>query len=747
MSVVADLSVVISANASKLNSGLNQAENKVKNFASSAGAAMTDFGGKVTAWTAPLTAAFGVAVVQAAQFDQTMTNTAAVMGQSRSEMTQLNAQILALGGESLAGPQKVADAFYDIVGAVADPTVRIALLNVAVKTSEAGASDLTTTTAALITVMNGYGLSADKAAWASDVMTQTVGRGVGTMDELAGALPPVVALAADMGINFNDIASYLALSTTKGFSFSEAGTQMRAAMVALKNPNETMIAGLKEIGFKSGDAAVEALGLKGTYDKLATTTVANTDGLAKMTGSVEALTGVMVLTDKGSDGFLDGFKTGLDGATEAAQKIQRESPAATFALMSSKAQELSITAGNVLLPVLQDIGDAVIPLVDNIIKWMNANPQLAGTMIAVAGGAVLLGPALMIVGTALKGVGIAFAVMTGPMLPVIIGLAGIAAGFVAIKALIDSGQFAAGLEGWTSGLNDAWRVAQMVFDNIKAGLTRFSLDIQLQLQTWIGSIRKIALDATGIDIAPNFVANTDALRESIAKTEIGDMVYKQLQEQMASGGPIDLTQAQTFTVNVGDAPVNIQGSLADALLDPAILADMGLRGKVLVQDALKQAFMIGDQQTVDLLTPVAVNMGLDMASLQANVAADIAAGNYDATVEAHLNVVAIVGGLQNIPNLISQAIGAAGGALDTLATAAAPYAEIPGYASGTSMVYSSGLAMIHQGEAVLTADQNAAMRQGKKGSGNSYTFHVASYGQSPAQLLEMLKREARVQGI
>lgn len=259
-----------------------------------AGQKVADFGGSLLKMSAPIVAGFGIAVSAAMGFDESLTNTAAVMGLTRDQTAALGDQLLQIGADSQAGPQAVADAYYDIAGAVSDVNLHMPILNQAIATAEAGNADLGATTRALTSIMNSYEFGAYDAAYASDVMTRTVGMGVGSMDDLAAAMPQVTGLAHSLGVSFEDLGTMMAYLSTKGNTFSESATQISAMMTAMIKPNQDMAAALKDLGYTTGQAAIDALGLQGAYQALVD--AGHGDQMAALTGSVEALRGVTSLT-------------------------------------------------------------------------------------------------------------------------------------------------------------------------------------------------------------------------------------------------------------------------------------------------------------------------------------------------------------------------------------------------------------------------------------------------------------------
>lgn len=355
-----------------VNDELSKSEEKLDKIASGLGVA-----------TAALVAFFGISLGSAVQFSESMTNVAAVLGQTREEQAALSAEILDFGATARAGPQAVAAAYYDIVGGVADATTHMAILQQATAVSEAGNAQLTSTTAALISVMNSYKFSADQASFASDVLTRTVQVGVGTMEDFATALPMVTGLANSLGISFDELGASAAYLTTQGFSASIATTQLRAMMTALLNPNEKMNILLRDSGFATGQAAIQSLGLAGAYKALQTS--ANNTGvsLASAAGSVEALNGAIALSTQEAANALGNFNDGLEGATSAAREIQMASPAAQMDLFKSSIEAMRIEIGNALIPALNLLIEKVRPVISVITEFAQANPVVIQTIFGI----------------------------------------------------------------------------------------------------------------------------------------------------------------------------------------------------------------------------------------------------------------------------------------------------------------------------------------------------------------------------
>ena len=376
------------------------------------GTRLQNLGRNITIATAPLAAGLGASVVAAGNFESSMTNAAAVLGLSADEMAALNAQVLRIGRASRQGPQAAAEAFYDIVGGVADASTHMAILEAAIGTAEAGNADLGGTTNALIAVMNSYGFSAEDAAYVSDVLTRTVGVGVGTMDEFGGALGMTAGLASSLGISFDDLGAMMGFITTQGMSASEAGTQLTAMMTSLLNPNERMKAALSELGVESGTAAIQMYGLDGVFRELSGRSGTFQSEMAGALGSVEALRGVTALGNNSAVAALAAFEDGLAGAMEAARRIQMQSAAAQFDLLKSQMSGLSITIGTKILPALNDLIKQIVPVIEKIGEWVTANPEAMRSLLLLVGAAVIAGPIITVLGGVIGALSTAVGVLT-----------------------------------------------------------------------------------------------------------------------------------------------------------------------------------------------------------------------------------------------------------------------------------------------------------------------------------------------
>ena len=99
----------------------------------------------------------------------------------------------------------------------------------------------------------------ERVAWASDVMIQAVGMGMGSMQEFISAMAPLSGAAASVGVGFDEIGSTLAYMTSTTDTAATAGTKPESFMIALQKPSDTLSAALERMGYTSGTAMLAEL--------------------------------------------------------------------------------------------------------------------------------------------------------------------------------------------------------------------------------------------------------------------------------------------------------------------------------------------------------------------------------------------------------------------------------------------------------------------------------------------------------
>jgi TP901 family phage tail tape measure protein len=288
----------------------------------------------------------------AGNFETSMKNIQAITGKTGNEMKGLEAKLLSIGSKAAAGPQAVVGAFNDVAGGITKEAAQLPVLNNALALAEAGQADLGIATNGLVKIMNSYNFTAgeeaeinERAAWASDVMTQAVGMGVGSMNEFVSAMAPVSGMAASVGVGFDEVGATMAYMTATTDTAATAGTKLQSFIAALQRPSDDLAAALATVGITSGSAMLAQYGLAESAKIIGDVFNGDQDAIAQAMGRMEAMKAVVSLTGSTYADFASEFGSTMDGITAKSQAVQTQSYESKLARLQAASGSLKIKMG------------------------------------------------------------------------------------------------------------------------------------------------------------------------------------------------------------------------------------------------------------------------------------------------------------------------------------------------------------------------------------------------------------------
>lgn len=304
---------------------------------------LVDKTGNVTGFLADITdsivkldlalAAAGVGITAFAvklsdDFDTAFAEIATIIGQPADNLRDFQDQILRYSETSSASLQEITNATYGAISAGVDYQNSLELIAAAEQLAIAGKADLGETTTALVSTLNAFGASADEAGAYADTFFTAVQLGQTTIPELASTIGRLAPVAAAAGLSFDEMAAAIATITAEtGTGTAEAITGIRAAITALLKPTKEAQDVASELGIEFSAAALESKGFSGVLQEVAEATGGNTETIAKLFGSVEALAPVLALTGNAADKFgenLKAFETNAGAAGTAAGELSAD---------------------------------------------------------------------------------------------------------------------------------------------------------------------------------------------------------------------------------------------------------------------------------------------------------------------------------------------------------------------------------------------------------------------------------------
>lgn len=395
---------------------LSGAVQKASQSMQSFGKQLTNTGRELTmSLSVPIIGAAGAAISFSNTFNKSMANVATLIPGATERVAELKDNVQAMAVETGKSTEDLAGGLYQVISAFGDSADSAKVLEINAKAAAAGLA--TTTDAINLTsaVTKGYGdTSAEAVQRVSDLAFQTVKLGQTTFPELANSIGRVTPLAAALGVSMQDMFGVMATATGVTGDANEVSTQFRGILQSLMSPAAGMADLLQQLGYKSGEAMLQQLGLQGTIAKIVSTAEESGVPLQQFIGSIEGQTLALALAGPQADTLTAKLKAMQDatGMTDEAFTEQTDGVNKTGFAMDQFQQKLAVVAqkaGDALAPALNRALDAAQPLIDaaeRLAEWFtNLDPKTQTIIIGVLAFTAAIGPLLMVLGTLVTGIG------------------------------------------------------------------------------------------------------------------------------------------------------------------------------------------------------------------------------------------------------------------------------------------------------------------------------------------------------
>lgn len=405
------LLVKMALDASEFERNLQTAGGKLQNV----GASMQKVGAGLTMGvTLPMIGVGIAATKMATDYNASLANIAS-LGVPTDRIDEFKGAIQDMAIEVGKMPEDLAAGMYQVVSAFGDSADSLAILNTNARAAAAGLA--TTTEAINLTsaVTKGYGdTSAVAVQHAADLAFETVKLGQTTFPELAASIGLVTPLAASLGVAQEELFGVMATGTGVTGTASQVATQLRGVLQALMSPTKGMTELLASMGYESGQAMLEQLGLQGTIDTLVKAAADSGVPLQNYISSIEGQTLALSLAGEQSATFTAKLEamTDVSGAVDEAFQAQTEGINATGFQMQqvqAKVTVLSQKLGDGLAPAILKILDKAQPMIDWLIdlanQFANADETTQTWILAITGIVAAAGPVIGIIGTLTSAIG------------------------------------------------------------------------------------------------------------------------------------------------------------------------------------------------------------------------------------------------------------------------------------------------------------------------------------------------------
>lgn len=299
-------------------------------------------------------AAFGVSFGAATAFSEIvslgndLTNTLntmqSVSSATASEMAAVSARAKELGNDISLSNTSATDAAAAMTElAKGGFTVQQAMDGAKGTLQLAAAAGIDAASAATIQsqALQAFGLSADYAATAADVLANAANASSAEIADISAGLQQSGAVANQFGLTIEDTAATLGVLSNAGIAGSDAGTLLKSALLALTDTGKPAQAAIKDLGLTVYDAQGQFVGMSSLFGQLDTAAASMTPELyqaatATLFGS-DAMRLAGVAAEQGQVGY-DKMHTAIErqgAAAEVAAAKSKGLPGAMAAIQNS----------------------------------------------------------------------------------------------------------------------------------------------------------------------------------------------------------------------------------------------------------------------------------------------------------------------------------------------------------------------------------------------------------------------------
>ena len=309
-----------------------------------------------------------------AEWEVEFANVSTLVDTSIVDMEKLKEAITGLPPE-LGTAKELTEALYQAMSGGVEAAKAVEFVAEAAKAAKAGLTDTFTAVDAGTTILNSFGIESENVMGIYDQMFVAVKAGKTTFEELSSSIGKVAPLASKAGLSTEQLLAAVSALTTTGQKTSEVITSMKAALSNRIKPSKQAEDLASDLGVEFNAAALESKGFTKFMEDLQKATGGNTETMAKLFGSTEALNSMLFLTGEGAGKFSEILKEMGDSAGETltAYDKQTQTLAHSQDTLENALTELSRTFGEIIAPALISVNELLTTMtvkLTEMTKWL-----------------------------------------------------------------------------------------------------------------------------------------------------------------------------------------------------------------------------------------------------------------------------------------------------------------------------------------------------------------------------------------
>ena len=375
-----------------------------------AGDTIAGAGKKISVLSAAVVGVGAAAVQTTAEFDAAMSKVAAVSGAAGAELDALRDKAREMGEKTKFSASEAAEAMNYMAMAGWKTEDMLNGLDGIMNLAAASGEDLATTSDIVTDALTAFGLTASDSGHFADILAAASSNANTNVSMMGETFKYCAPIAGALGFSAEDTAEAIGLMANAGIKSTQAGTALRTIMNNLAGE-------IKICGASLGETTIATTNADGSMRDLSDILADCRTAFAGLTESEKASTAESLVGKNAMSGFLALMNAGeqdvqklssaianCNGSAVSMAETMQDNLSGQITILKSQLQELAISFGDMLMPLIRKIVSAVQSFVDRL------NEMDEGTRKAVlAIGAIVaaLGPFLVILGTTISKIGTA----------------------------------------------------------------------------------------------------------------------------------------------------------------------------------------------------------------------------------------------------------------------------------------------------------------------------------------------------
>ena len=332
------------------------------------------------------------AVKTTAEFDEGMSRVSAISGATGDELQTLRDKAREMGAKTKFSASEAASAFEYMAMAGWKSGEMIDGIDGIMSLAAASGEDLAVASDIVTDALTAFGLKASDAGHFSDILAAASSNANTNVSMMGETFKYCAPIAGALGFSAEDTAQAIGLMANSGIKGSQAGTSLRTVMNNLSGDIK-LTGGLSDI----------LADCRAAFSKLSESEKAHA---AEALVGKNAMSGFLALMNA-APADIDKLSNAIgncDGTSERMAATMQDNLSGQLTILKSQLQELAISFGEILMPVIRSIVTKIQEFTD---KLNGMDEGTKKNIVRIAALVAAIGPLLIVIGTTISKVGAA----------------------------------------------------------------------------------------------------------------------------------------------------------------------------------------------------------------------------------------------------------------------------------------------------------------------------------------------------